>query len=807
MRMIMIQPRRPRSWWRRVRVRVLLACGLSGIVVAPAWAQLDPLLFVKRMPPNVVIVLDTSRRMLEDVNGYYYDPNFYRVVDDPAVATALNVPAGAVTYRRKYLGLQWTATQDANNRFTARDIVAVPAVFDPAVPSTANAPADLAYLDPTRLGIAKRGILQAVSENGGATYRWGFIKTRQSSPAWRMSPVCDKPVEITGNATLQNLTDTNPCAVSSLGKFAIYDPSVAAPNYSLTTVTPALIPTAANTAATVTTLLNRGLFDANALIPAGIGSSTFDDRPLTFQLIDAAKEASDVMTRDTASTRACRNTIVVLITSGKNAGSDAYMSTYNAATQASNFRTITGGGVTKRVPVYVIGIGVPATEEDELRAVASNSGGRYFNVTDQPSVTRAINLAVQAGFSRTTDFNSSTASEFTGVSPVVGTVNSKGLKDITGTKVSNDDITRPADGTAIPQRSNVMITAGFAVPGMDARIRAFRAYKPVADSTKAIGYRFEADGTRLWPDLDGRPALAGLARTPADPNQRNIYTALPDGGGGVNMIAFTTGNAATIAPHLALPSGYTASSVIGSIRSLPIGAVISSTPALMDPPSLDPPPDVDYGRADGSDTFAGRHMNRRSIIFVGANDGMIHAIDARTGYEVWAFIPYNMLPKLKTLIDGQPIEQFDFFVDSSPKIAEVKTHRGPSHEWRSLLIVGEGAGGTFYQTFDVTEAGMGVAPDDDDLSAVNNLLQQFDQPNESIEFLWSFPNYSSFDPTIAATFNVTDSTPGGKVKIYGDLKSSATFAEKTVGLTWSDPAVGPLDMNRTTNVVMVGSGY
>jgi hypothetical protein len=795
-------------WWTRTVGRALLACGALGAAVEPAYAQLDPLLFVKRIPPNVIVVLDTSLRMLEDVNGYYYDPNFYVVADDPAVATGLNVPAGTATYRRKYQNLRWSGTQDVSNRFTAQDIVAVPAVYDPSVPSTANAPADLAYLNPTRLGIAKRAILQAVSENAGATFRWGLIKTRQSSPAWRLSPQCDKPVEVTDNLTLQALRDSSPCSAGALGRYGIYDPSVSAPNYSLTSGGNALlVSTAPNTSAAMTTLLNRGPFDTSALIPAGLGSATFDDRPLAFQLRDAAQEASAVMSRDAASTRACRNTIVVLLTSGRNSGDAAYLAANDAAALASNFRNISGGGVTKRVPIYVIGIGVPAADEDELRAVASNSGGRYTNVTDARSATALINLAVQAGFSRPADFATSTASEFTGVSPIVGTVNPKGMKDLNGTVVENDEILRAADSTVIPQRSNMMVTAGFALPGMTARIRAFRVYKPVADNTKAIGYRFEADGTRLWPDLDGRPALAGLARTPADPTRRNIYTAIPDGGGGVTLVPFDSANAATIAPHLALPAGWDANTVITALRSMPIGAVIGSTPALMDPPSLDPPPDVDYGRPDGSDTFAGRHKDRRSIIFVGANDGMIHAIDARTGYEVWAFIPYNLLPKMKTLIDGQPIEQFDFFVDSSPKIAEVKANLGVSHQWRSLLIIGEGAGGTFYQAFDVTEAGMGVAPDQDDLLAVNSLLQTFDQPGESIQFLWSFPNYNSFDPSIAATLTVTDATPGGKVKVYGDLKSSATLAEKTVGLTWSDPAVGPLDVGRNTNVVMVGSGY
>ena len=70
----------------------------------------------------------------------------------------------------------------------------------------------------------------------------------------------------------------------------------------------------------------------------------------------------------------------------------------------------------------------------------------------------------------------------------------------------------------------------------------------------------------------------------------------------------------------------------------------------MDPPSLDPPPDSDYP------AFADTNKDRRSLIWVGANDGMLHGIDARLGKEVWAFIPFNLLPKLNTLKSGQPVE-------------------------------------------------------------------------------------------------------------------------------------------------------
>ena len=96
--------------------------------------------------------------------------------------------------------------------------------------------------------------------------------------------------------------------------------------------------------------------------------------------------------------------------------------------------------------------------------------------------------------------------------------------------------------------------------------------------------------------------------------------------------------------------------------------------------------------------FVTANKDRRSIVWICANDGMLHAIDARLGVEVWAFIPFNLLPKLHVLLDGQPVGKFDYLMDGSPKIADVKIDGA----WKTYLIVGEGPGGTFYQTFDVT---------------------------------------------------------------------------------------------------------
>ena len=52
---------------------------------------------------------------------------------------------------------------------------------------------DAAFLNPTRWAIARQGIAAAVGENAGITYRWGLIRLRQRTPAWRVSPSCDRP--------------------------------------------------------------------------------------------------------------------------------------------------------------------------------------------------------------------------------------------------------------------------------------------------------------------------------------------------------------------------------------------------------------------------------------------------------------------------------------------------------------------------------------------------------------------------------------------------------------------------------------
>ena len=170
------------------------------------------------------------------------------------------------------------------------------------------------------------------------------------------------------------------------------------------------------------------------------------------------------------------------------------------------------------------------------------------------------------------------------------------------TIIDETDIEHPVSHAKIPQRSNVLLTTAFALPNFEGKLRAMRVYKPVVDLTKPTGYKFTQDGRKLW--VASAPAAAS----------RNIFTVTQNG----TMTALTTANVATLAPFMNV-SVAEATRIITYVRAQPLGPFVGSTPAFMDPPSIDPPPDSEYP------AFIDANKDRRTLIWVGGNDGMMHA--------------------------------------------------------------------------------------------------------------------------------------------------------------------------------------
>lgn len=101
----------------------------------------------------------------------------------------------------------------------------------------------------------------------------------------------------------------------------------------------------------------------------------------------------------------------------------------------------------------------------------------------------------------------------------------------------------------------------------------------------------------------------------------------------------------------------------------------------------------------GYTTFKTGTAGRRAMVYVGANDGMLHAFDATTGDEVWAYIPTMVIPKLYRLADKNYGNDHQFYVDSSPVTGDISV----GGVWKTILVGGLGAGGRGYYAMDVTD--------------------------------------------------------------------------------------------------------
>ncbi|RPJ00676.1 MAG: hypothetical protein EHM36_14330, partial [Deltaproteobacteria bacterium] len=95
-------------------------------------------------------------------------------------------------------------------------------------------------------------------------------------------------------------------------------------------------------------------------------------------------------------------------------------------------------------------------------------------------------------------------------------------------------------------------------------------------------------------------------------------------------------------------------------------------------------------------SFFNAHKNRETMIYVGANDGMLHAFKVGDGREIFSIVPKNLLGELKNLKS-----MHDIYVDSSPKAGDV--YFPGQSKWKTIIVTGERAGGPYYFAVDVTE--------------------------------------------------------------------------------------------------------
>ncbi len=144
-----------------------------------------------------------------------------------------------------------------------------------------------------------------------------------------------------------------------------------------------------------------------------------------------------------------------------------------------------------------------------------------------------------------------------------------------------------------------------------------------------------------------------------------------------------------------------------------LGDIYHSSPIVVGPPQRDLP--------DESFNLFRRRPdveNRPHVLYVGTNDGILHAFVAddveitdgphrgtrlTAGTELWGFVPPFLLPKVPSALDSHQI-----MVDGTPVVRDVFLRRLPGQVpdgdlYRTVLVVGLRRGGAAYVAMDVTD--------------------------------------------------------------------------------------------------------
>lgn len=126
------------------------------------------------------------------------------------------------------------------------------------------------------------------------------------------------------------------------------------------------------------------------------------------------------------------------------------------------------------------------------------------------------------------------------------------------------------------------------------------------------------------------------------------------------------------------------------LRSSVLGDIRHSTPLIVGPPVATP--------GGGTHTaFRAAHQGRGTTVYVGANDGMLHAFDAANGAELFAYVPGVLLGALPALADPAYLSRP--FVDGAPASADALV----GSNWRSVLASGMGMGARGVFALDITD--------------------------------------------------------------------------------------------------------
>lgn len=131
-----------------------------------------------------------------------------------------------------------------------------------------------------------------------------------------------------------------------------------------------------------------------------------------------------------------------------------------------------------------------------------------------------------------------------------------------------------------------------------------------------------------------------------------------------------------------------------------LGDMVTSQPVYVKKPPFEY---VDTNYATFRDTT---QASRTPMVYVAANDGMLHAFNGDTGQEEWSYIPPTLMSNLYRLADKTYSANHRYYVDGSPTVADICPNAPAgtctAAQWKTILVGGFNAGGRGYYALDIT---------------------------------------------------------------------------------------------------------
>lgn len=164
-------------------------------------------------------------------------------------------------------------------------------------------------------------------------------------------------------------------------------------------------------------------------------------------------------------------------------------------------------------------------------------------------------------------------------------------------------------------------------------------------------------------------------------------------------------------------------------REATLGDLVDSTPVYVGAPKANFS-DPGYGTATTLGSFKATYADRPGTVYIGANDGMLHAINAVDGTERWAYVPTMVLDNMWKLADKNYNISHSYYVNGDIVVNDVCTAGCTSAStavWKTILVAGLNGGGKGYFALDITNPNSPV------------LLWEFD-PSKDSDIGYSYGN-------------------------------------------------------------------